>query len=247
MRHVVGIVLIAAFIFYVLSLVSGLFIGPDPEAVGPVGRQVLEQSTREAGAVNTVTSVVVFYRGFDTLGEVTVLFLSALGIAVFFRAGGESANRAGTSGPAGNTEECGAPGFILRTGARILYPFFFLFGIYIIVHGHLSPGGGFPGGVIIATGFFVAILTGDRFHLPEGLLTVLEGFAGLSFIGLGLAGLFSPAGSFLANILPLGSFGTIFSAGILPLLYAVVGVKVAAELSGAVGRIYLDPEPVEEQ
>jgi multicomponent Na+:H+ antiporter subunit B len=109
----------------------------------------------------------------------------------------------------------------------------------VVAHGHLSPGGGFPGGVIIATGFFTALLTGDIFRIPEGLFSFFEGLAGLGFIGLGLLGLFGEASSFLAQTLPLGEFGALFSAGIIPFIYAVIGIKVAAELAGAVGRFYV--------
>jgi len=109
----------------------------------------------------------------------------------------------------------------------------------MVAHGHLSPGGGFPGGVIIATGFFTALLTGDIVKIPEGLFSLFEGLAGLGFIGLGLIGLFGTEASFLAQVLPLGEFGSLLSAGIIPFIYGVIGVKVASELAGAVGRFYI--------
>ncbi|HDQ14668.1 MAG TPA: hypothetical protein ENN41_07635 [Sediminispirochaeta sp.] len=232
MRKVVTGLLLAGFLFYVGSLLAGIFLVDAPEQPRIVGSTILAGAEDEAGAANTVTSVVVLYRGFDTLGEVTVLFLAASGIALLFGHAGKAKIKKGNAGP----------GFILRTGGRLLYPFFFLFGLYVIIHGHLSPGGGFPGGVIVATGFFVALLTGDRVNIPEGWFALCESLAGVGFIGLGLVGLFGEAGSFLAQVFPLGDFGSLVSAGIIPFIYAVIGVKVAAELSGAVGRFYTSDE-----
>jgi multicomponent Na+:H+ antiporter subunit B len=234
MRKCASLLLIVGFLFYTGTLAGGIFSGPAQQTPGEAGRAILADSPQRAGSANTVTSVVVLYRGFDTLGEVTVLFLSAMGVALLLNAfGTKREDKAGRA-----REAAEESGFILRSGAKILLPFFFLFGLYVISHGHLSPGGGFPGGVIIATGFFTALLTGAVESERKRLLSLLEGLAGLSFIGLGLAGLFAPVGSFLAQIFQTGEFGTLFSAGSIPLIYAVVGVKVAAELSGAVGTLY---------
>jgi multicomponent Na+:H+ antiporter subunit B len=232
MRKVITVLLLAGFLFYFGSLVTGMFLTDASVEPREVGSAILAGAENEAGSANTVTSVVVLYRGFDTLGEVTVLFLAASGIALLFGHAGTAKKKTGDS----------KPGFILRTGGRLLYPFFFLFGLYVIIHGHLSPGGGFPGGVIVATGFFVALLTGDNVKVPEGLFAFFEGVAGLGFIGLGLIGLFGQEGSFLAQVFPLGDFGSLFSAGIIPFIYAVIGIKVSAELAGAVGRFYTSDE-----
>jgi len=222
MRKLVSIVLLAGFIFYFATLTGGLMIPSASNERNSVGLDILSRSADETGSANAVTSVVVLYRGFDTLGEVTVLFLAALGISVFMK------------GTVGQRKKVLDQSFILKTGSRLLFPLMFLFGIYIIAHGHLTPGGGFPGGVIIATGFFVILLTSESVEFSKNLMSVLEGLAGLSFIVLGLVGLFGPDNSFLQNFLPLGDFNTVFSAGIIPIIYAVVGIKVAAELSSVV-------------
>ncbi len=222
MRKLVSIVLLAGFIFYFATLTGGLMIPSASDERSSVGLDILSRTADETGSANAVTSVVVLYRGFDTLGEVTVLFLAALGISVFMKSTG------------GVRKKALDQSFILKTGSRLLFPLMFLFGIYIITHGHLTPGGGFPGGVIIATGFFVVLLTSESVEFNKTVMSVLEGLAGLSFIGLGLVGLFGPDNSFLQNFLPLGDFNTVFSAGIIPIIYAVVGIKVAAELSSVV-------------
>ncbi|MEA1911258.1 MAG: Na(+)/H(+) antiporter subunit B [Spirochaetota bacterium] len=222
MRKLVSIVLLAGFIFYFATFTGGLMIPSADGERSSVGLDILSRTADETGSANAVTSVVVLYRGFDTLGEVTVLFLAALGISVFMKSTG------------GVRKKVLDQSFILKTGSRLLFPLMFLFGIYIITHGHLTPGGGFPGGVIIATGFFVVLLTSESVKFNKTVMSVLEGLAGLSFIGLGLVGLFGSGNSFLQNFLPLGSFNTVFSAGIIPIIYAVVGIKVAAELSSVV-------------
>lgn len=222
MRKVISFLLLAGFVFYFATLTGGLLVPDSSTDRSSVGLDILSRSADETGSANAVTSVVVLYRGFDTLGEVTVLFLAALGISVFMKSTGEKRKKVLDQS------------FILKTGSRLLFPLMFLFGMYIIAHGHLSPGGGFPGGVIIATGFFVILLTSESVNFNKTLMSVLEGLAGLSFIGLGVVGLLGPGNSFLQNFLPLGTFNTVFSAGIIPLIYAVVGIKVGAELSSVV-------------
>ena len=120
---------------------------------------------------------------------------------------------------------------IVRTVARFLTPFLLLFGAYIVVHGHLTPGGGFPGGVIIAAAVVLVIIA-------YGLDTVLRGLSisktelleSIGAIGVALIGILGIiAGSaFLQNVFPTGELGRLFSAGELPLLYLSVGIKVMA-------------------
>jgi len=120
---------------------------------------------------------------------------------------------------------------IVRTIARLLFPFTFLFGVYIVLHGHLTPGGGFPGGVIIASSVVMLFLAYgiERAQKKVGLLhaEVLESVGGLAIVVLGLFGLLLGT-FFLQNVFPLGELGQLFSAGNLPLLYLGVGIKVAA-------------------
>jgi multisubunit Na+/H+ antiporter MnhB subunit len=120
---------------------------------------------------------------------------------------------------------------IVRTIARLLFPFTFLFGAYIVLHGHLTPGGGFPGGVIIAASIVMLILAYgiERAQKRVGLLQaeVLESVGGLAIVILGIFGLLLGV-AFLQNVFPTGVLGQLFSAGNLPLLYLGVGVKVTA-------------------
>jgi multicomponent Na+:H+ antiporter subunit B len=228
MRKLIGILLVGGFAFYLLTVGMGLFSAESSSELDSIGAEILSTSPRLSGAANTVTAVVVQYRGFDTLGEVTVLFVSALGVSMLAMAikDGLLQDLFDDDG-----------GFVLQAGSLALLPFIVLVGLYIILHGHLSPGGGFPGGVIIATAVFVVILTSKTIHIPGALISILESLAGLGFLAIGLIGLYSPAQSFLANILPKGEFGTILSAGFIPLIYAIVAVKVASELINIISKL----------
>ncbi|MBA7594145.1 MAG: sodium:proton antiporter [Hadesarchaea archaeon] len=120
---------------------------------------------------------------------------------------------------------------IVRTITRLLFPFTFLFGAYIVLHGHLTPGGGFPGGVIIAASVVMLLLAYgiERAETKVSFLQaeVLESIGGLAIVVLGLLSLLLGV-AFLQNKFPLGELGQLFSAGNLPLLYLGVGIKVAA-------------------
>ena len=176
----------------------------------------------ESGSANIVTSIVVNYRGFDTLGEVTILFISILGLGMLLH---DNKRKYWTK-----------PSLIVRTGSRFLFPFIILFGVYIFVHGHLTPGGGFPGGTVIASGVLLLILGTKDFKNKLTMTKIIESLAGLAFAGIGLIGLFTK-GSFLTNFLPSGTIGLLVSSGITALIYIAVGIKVAAELSSGIMEI----------
>lgn len=120
---------------------------------------------------------------------------------------------------------------IVRTIARPLFPLTLLFGAYIVIYGHITPGGGFPGGVIIAASVLMLILAHGiglaRKRVSSMHAEVLESIGGVAIVVLGLFGLLLGA-FFLQNVFPLGGLGQLFSAGNLPLLYLGAGVKVAA-------------------
>ena len=124
---------------------------------------------------------------------------------------------------------------IIKTLAQKLLPFILLFGFYLTFHGHLSPGGGFQGGVVIATAIILLTLscgikeTENRFK--EKHLSVMEKLAILTFIFLGLLGIFCGY-PFLKNFLPLGQRGCIASAGLMIPLNLVISIKVAAGITG---------------
>jgi multicomponent Na+:H+ antiporter subunit B len=122
---------------------------------------------------------------------------------------------------------------IVRSGSKLLFPAIVLLGVYIFVHGHLSPGGGFQGGTIIATGFLLMLLAYEEFRVSHTVLSFVESFAGIFFVAFGLAG-FIGGGTFLENFMPVGTMNDLFSGGVIPIIYILVGFKVAAELTGLI-------------
>lgn len=189
---------------------------------GPNDTVVFGQSeNEESGAANMVTSIVVDYRSFDTLGEVIVLLVSTLGVGILL--GGQRKRLAYKQ----------TPNFILKNGARLTFGLLVVFGVYMFAHGHLTPGGGFPGGSIIAAAILLLYLADDEFRVKIAGFKMIEGTMGSLYVIIGLAGLVI-GGYFLYNFLPNGTVGKLFSAGIIPIVYALIGLKVGSEISGAI-------------
>ncbi len=194
-----------------------------PKTLSGVARQYVEKEPQQLGAVNVVTAIVVTYRGFDTLGEVTVLFLAATGVALLLRRR--------EKGKSDRKQRRAASEFLV-TGTHLLAPFIVMFGAYIFLQGHLSPGGGFQGGAVIASGVLFLLLVFPDYKLKHTALNWLESTAGASYVLVGVLGLFLAAGFLDNRILPLGQYGALLSAGAIPVIYTFIGLKVGTELSG---------------
>jgi len=190
-----------------------------------VGAYYLNQTPEVSKVSNVITAIVVNYRGFDTLGEVTVLFLASAGLAsILYRRKEEGEEE---------VERLNQPSSsLLQTGSKFLFPLVVLLGIYVFIHGHLTPGGGFQGGAIIATGFLLMLIAYKKYHVSHGMLTWVESLAGILFVTIGIWGLVT-GGTFLENsFLPKGTLNSLISGGAIPIIYIAVGFKVAAELTG---------------
>jgi len=222
MRRIVSILLlIIVGVGIGLSLVKIPFGAPKTK----VGRYYIDEGIKETGSANIVTSVVVNYRGFDTLGEVTVLFIAAIGLgAVLTRSGGKE------------TRKIEPASLVLYTGCRLLFPLILIFGTYIFIHGHLTPGGGFQGGAIIASGFLLIYLGCRGRRISRVASNLAESLGGLAFVVTGLLGLLF-GGYFLSNFLPKGTANTLFSAGIIPIIYIAIGFKVGSELASIIDNL----------
>ncbi|MEA3353889.1 MAG: MnhB domain-containing protein [Campylobacterota bacterium] len=183
-----------------------------------LGMELLKINETQTQSANAVTSVVTYFRGLDTLGEVTILFLSIFGISYAI---GESKLKRNILKDENQ---------LLQIGVKVLFPIIILFGIYIVINGHLSPGGGFQGGVIIASAFLLKFLAfGDNITLNHKIISFLESLSGAAFILTGILGVLV-MDRFFGNFLPLGETGNLFSAGVIPLIYIFVGLKVASEI-----------------
>ncbi len=189
-----------------------------PNKIQTAGEALLKLNTQE-GVANAVTTVVVYFRGFDTLGEIAVLFIASLGIGLILHANSRCDIKAESN-------------FMLQTASKILFPIIMLFGVYVMIYGHLSPGGGFQGGVIIASGVLLLLISYKTFEVPHAVIVALETFAGVSYVLIGLIGLVV-LDTFLGNFLPhdISQMGMLLSGGIIPLIYIIVGIKVGSEMS----------------
>jgi multicomponent Na+:H+ antiporter subunit B len=222
MRRIVTILLL---IIVALGISLSLAKVPFGTPKTKVGKYYIEEGIKETGAVNIVTSVVVNYRGFDTLGEVTVLFIAAIGLGVVLTASG-----------GGETRKTQPASLVLYTGCRLLFPLILVFGSYIFIHGHLTPGGGFQGGAIIASGFLLIYLGCRERRISRIASNLAESLGGLAFVVIGLLGL-AFGGYFLLNFLPKGTANTLVSAGIIPIIYIAIGFKVGSELAGIIDNL----------
>ena len=218
-----SIVILILLIVVAVGIGLSLLDIPFGAAKTKVGDYYIERGKEETGASNIVTSVVVNYRAFDTLGEVTVLFVAAIGLGAVLAGRGEKRKR-----------ELEPASLILRAGCRFLFPLILLFGAYIFIHGHLTPGGGFQGGAIIASAFLLVYLGCRKRRINRRWSKVVESVGGLVFIVLGLAGLTVGGHYFLSNFLPKGEMYSLFSAGVIPIIYIAIGCKVGSELAGVI-------------
>ncbi len=213
---------IALLLAVVIFLIINMYIPFGQQELTGVAKYYIEKGVRDLGGINIVTSIVTLYRGFDTLGEVTVLFLAFTGLSFILSGLREQ-----------ESEKKPEPTLIMETGGRYLFPLIVLFGIYIFLHGHLTPGGGFPGGVVIATAFLLLFISQKQIVFKKETLTLLESLAGITYVIIGLLGLVMVK-SFLGNFLKTGKPGYLLSAGIIPLIYIAIGIKVGAEMTSLV-------------
>lgn len=211
------------------GLFASLLAGYTPDAeLNQTARYYAEHTAQDIGAANIITAIIVTYRGLDTLGEVTVLFLAASIVGLVLALGGKSARAGRAVVPVGE---------LLTTGSRYLAPLIMLFGVYVFVNGHLTPGGGFQGGAILASGVLLLLLADPLKHFSHTLIATIESFAGITYILIGLFGLVL-AGGFLDNrFLPTGELGALFSAGAIPLIYSLIGLKVGAEFASMLASL----------
>ncbi len=136
---------------------------------------------------------------------------------------------------------------IVRTVTRLVYGLALVFGFYVIMHGHLTPGGGFQGGAVVASAFALLLVAfgaaGIKGRLNHHLLQTLEEIGALAFLALGFVGigtaffynLLANSGSLFGGPVPLGPNAGVFNAGgTLPLMNWAVGLKVMTGIAAIV-------------
>jgi len=138
---------------------------------------------------------------------------------------------------------------IVKRITKITVSLIFLFGVYIVLHGHITPGGGFAGGVIIALSFIHLVLAFGKDvalkRITQATTSILESLGGLMFLGIALLGF--AGGYFFLNVLAKGKPFNLFSSGIIILCNIAIFLKVGAGLFAIFLALAILRLPVEEK
>jgi len=203
-----------------------------------VSARYIEQGLQETGAVNIVTGMILDYRAFDTLGESSVLFTAAMVVLFLLRKDKEShkySQLAQTmdANPHSDTYYEPKNDIILQKTAVILVPIVLLTGVYVVLNGHLSPGGGFSGGAIMGAGLilyvtafgFAKMRTFFTYKTYQGIV-----LAALLTYALSKCYSFYTGANHIHSIIPLGTPGAILSSGLILVLNICVGFIVTCTM-----------------
>lgn len=210
-------------------LAWGLIGLPDFESFTPrYGQLVNEIGVEDRGTTAVVAAVNFDYRAFDTLGEEFILFAAVLGLALLLRERRDERRIAADDDARGR--DVPPSSSAVRLATVLLVGPTVLLAVYITTHGHLTPGGGFQGGVIAATALLLVYLGGEYMAMsrvrPLTLVEVAKASGAGAFVLIGAGGLIF-AGAYLENFLSPGRPGELVSSGTIPLLSVAVGVEVA--------------------
>ena len=152
--NVLAFLLCAVFAALMLMTVANLprYGSADAPTVNEVAQRYVEQGTEETGAVNTVAGMILDYRAFDTLGESFVLFTAVCAVTILMNLSPKKRR------PLPKEVVNYAADPIVAGVCRGLIPVILLFGVYILLNGHLSPGGAFSGGAVLAAELMIYAL-----------------------------------------------------------------------------------------
>lgn len=194
-----------------------------------VSERYIEKGMEEFGAVNLVTNMILSYRGFDTFGETCVLFIAATCVIILLHMSEEEIDAMKET----DWKYEPKPDAILQMMTRILTPIIFLFGFYIILNGHLSPGGGFSGGATIGAGLILYVTT-FGFHKTQKFFSEktyeIVKVGALTLYSITMIYYFYTGANMIKSIFPLGTPGNILSAGMILPINTFVGLEVACTM-----------------
>lgn len=222
-------------VFVLLTGVSHLppFGAADNPVNNEVPRRYIENGLQETGAVNIVTGMILDYRAFDTLGESHVLFVATCTVLILLRIDKKKGRNSIEEREANDRIYEPKNDIILQTVAKLLVPPIMIFGIYVILCGHLGPGGGFSGGAVIGAGL-ILYLNAFGFAKTERFFTAKTykwmSFGALACYALAKSYSFYTGANDIHSIIPLGTPGAILSSGLILLLNICVGIVVAGTM-----------------
>ncbi len=239
--RVMAVVVLLIVVFFLMSTVVALppFGAADNPYNNEVSERYIEKGVEETGAVNFVAGMILDYRAFDTFGESTVLFVAACSVILLLKLGEHKPDEPPTPAmlEAEYDDRHHEPknDAVLQLAARVLTPVILIFGVYVILNGHLSPGGGFSGGAIMGAGLML-YLNAFGFQKTERFFTYRT-FRWATFLPLmTYAGLksysFFMGANHLQSGIPLGIPGEILSSGLILPLNICVGLIVTCTMYG---------------
>ncbi len=231
---IVGITVVAVLLFTIFQL--PLFGSEDNPAVNEVVQRYVEKGLEETGAVNMVAGMILDYRAFDTFGESSVLFLAVTCVMMLLLRDKKNISKEeDLQLMHERIIERESSDLILKNVTSLVIPWILLFGIYVVLNGHISPGGGFSGGAIMGAGLIL-------YSASHGVDAVSRFFTKKTFRAITSTALLcyaaSKAYSFytgangLPTGIPLGVPGAIFSSGLILVLDICVGMVVACTMYG---------------
>ena len=198
-----------------------------------VSQRYVEDAIEETGAVNSVAGMIIYFRGFDTLGEAHVLFAAVCAVMILIMT--EPNKKLLQLEQHEERLYDLTQDSVLREIVRYLVPLIFLFGLYVIFNGHLSPGGGFSGGTILGAGLILHSMAFGFQHTEryfnEKVYDIIKITALLLYSAMMLYFFYTGANGLDAWI-PRGTAGNIFSAGFILPINFVVGLEVACTMYG---------------
>ena len=236
--RIIAVTSCVVFIGVMLYVIGHLSrFGTDNPRAAEVSRRYIESGLEETGATNIVAGMILDYRAFDTLGESHVLFTALVCVAMLLQLDKKNTRRDLEDYYTTTLDEYfrTSQDRILRTIGFFVVPFILMFGIYVLLNGHLSPGGGFSGGAILGAGMII-LSCSLGFKTSDRLLTArrlnLVTFAALAFYSLSKCYVFYTGANGLENHIPKGIPGAILSGGLILPLNVAVGLVVACTMYG---------------
>jgi multicomponent Na+:H+ antiporter subunit B len=229
-----AVCIVAVLLYAVFHL--PVFGSSNNPASNEVAQRYIEQGLEETGAVNIVSGMILDYRAFDTFGESSVLFLAiASALMLLLRDRNNIVIEEEVHETHERVIEKANEDVILKRVANVVVPCILLFGVYVVLNGHLSPGGGFSGGSIMGGGLILFAVS----YGPERVKTFFGWktfrtlvVTALLCYALSKAYVFFTGANGLENHIPLGTPGAILSAGLILLLDVCVGLIVACTMYG---------------
>jgi multicomponent Na+:H+ antiporter subunit B len=188
---------------------------------GEYGRILNSVAVSQRHVTNVVAAIVFDYRGFDTLGEEFILFAAVMATALLLREAREG-REPGVD--AVQSDVVRAVG-LCAVGPTVVV------GLYVVAHGYLTPGGAFQGGVATACGLVLLYAAGRyrtyRAASPKAMVDFGEGIGAGAYVAVGL-GTLASGSPYLANVVGLGTTGTLASGGTIAILNASSAVAVTS-------------------